>query len=70
MAGADRRPGAEEKAPKLDPFSMAFKAKKEQLYDRVKLSVGQLNIIIYIAAGALAVVILLILLEAAGLFRL
>ena len=57
-----------EKAP--DPLSMAVKARKEQWYDRVKLTVRQMDVIIRIIWVLLGIVVLLIILEAAGIFRL
>ena len=54
----------------LDPFSTAVKLKKEQWYSKVKLSVRQMNVIIWIVFGLLAVVVALIILEAAGIFKL
>ena len=59
---------AREKA--LDPFSQAIKEKKEGWYDKVKLTVHQMDVIIWIVSGLLAAVIVLIALEAAGIFRL
>lgn len=52
------------------PFSKAFQEKKEDWFDHVPLTVHQLDIIIGIAVAALAVVIVLIVLEAAGIFKL
>ena len=54
----------------LDPFSTAVQLKKEQWYSKVKLSVRQMNVIIWIVFGLLAVVVALIILEAAGIFKL
>ena len=55
---------------KLSPFSQAVKAKKESLYDKVKVSLKTLDIIIWVAGIALAIVILLMILEATGIFKL
>jgi len=55
---------------KLSPFSQAVKAKKESLYDKVKLSLKTLDVIIWVAGIALAIVILLMILEATGIFKL
>ena len=55
---------------KLSPFSQAVKAKKESLYDKVKLSLKTLDVIIWVAGIALAIVILLMILEATGVFKL
>jgi len=55
---------------KLSPFSQAVKAKKESLYDKVNLSLKTLDVIIWVAGIALAIVILLMILEATGIFKL
>ena len=60
----------EKKEKALDPLSMAVKARKEQWYDRVKLTVRQMDVIIRIVWALLGVVVLLIILEAAGIFKL
>ena len=75
-----RRSSAQEKGPAdrgqarqegaLSPFSLAVKAKKEEWYDKVKLTVRQMNAIIWIVSGLLAIVVILIILEAAGIFKL
>ena len=57
------------KEKQLSPFSRAVKARKEEMYDKVKLSVKTLDIIIWVAGIALGIVILLMALEAAGLFK-
>lgn len=58
------------KEKQLGAFSQAVKDRKEKLYDKVKLNVRQLDIIIWIAGIALAIVILLMILEATGIFKL
>jgi len=57
------------KEKQLSPFSQAVKAKKEGLYDKVKVSVKTLDVIIWVAAIALGAVIVLMALEAAGIFK-
>ena len=57
------------KEKKLSPFSQAVKARKEGLYDQVKVSLKTMDIIIWITAIALGVVILLMVLEATGIFK-
>ena len=57
------------KEKKLSPFSQAVKARKEGLYDKVKVSLKTMDIIIWITAIALGVVILLMVLEATGIFK-
>ena len=53
----------------LDGFSAAMDAKKKLLYGKLPITVKQVDIILWIAGGLLAVVVLLIILEAAGIFR-
>ncbi|MDO4739756.1 MAG: hypothetical protein Q4A66_03735 [Eubacteriales bacterium] len=60
----------EKREKALDPISAAVKNKKEQWYDKVQLSVGQLNVIIYITVGLLVLVFLLMILESLGIFKL
>ena len=66
----EREKALEAREKALDPFSLAVKMKKEAWYDKVKLTVRQMDIIIWIVSGLLAVVILLIILESAGVFKL
>ncbi|MBR4538823.1 MAG: hypothetical protein IKO52_08265 [Clostridia bacterium] len=66
----EREQALEKRERELGPFSQAVKTKKEEWYDKVKLSVRQMDVIIWIIYGLLAVVILLIVLEAAGIFKL
>ena len=61
---------AKEKELQLGPFSQAVQNKKEEWYDKVKLSVRQLDIVIWIVSGLLVVVLILIILEATGIFKL
>lgn len=53
----------------LDGFSAAMDARKKQLYGKLPMTVRQMDIILWISCGALAVVVLLIILEAAGIFK-
>ena len=66
----EREQALEKRERELSPFSQAVKIKKEEWYDKVKLSVRQMDVIIWIVYGLLAVVIVLIVLEAAGIFKL
>ena len=66
----EREQALEKREKELGPFSQAIKVKKEEWYDKVKLSVRQMDVIIWIVCGLLAAVILLIVLEAAGIFKL
>ena len=58
------------KEKQLSPFSQAVKARKEGLYDKVKLSLRTLDVIIWGAGIALAIVVALMILEATGIFKL
>ena len=53
----------------LDGFSAAMDAEKKLLYGKLPITVKQVDIILWIAGGLLAVVVLLIILEAAGIFK-
>ena len=66
----EREQALEKRERELSPFSQAIKIKKEEWYDKVKLTVRQMDVIIWIVSGLLAVVVLLIVLEAAGIFTL
>lgn len=54
---------------KLGPFSQAIQDKKEEWYDKIKLSVHQIDIVIWIVSGLLVIVLILIILEATGIFK-
>ena len=60
----------EEREKKLGEFSSAVKEKKEEWYDKVKLSECQLTVIIRIVYVLLGIVAVLIILEATGVFKL
>lgn len=66
----EREQALEKRERELSPFSQAVKIKKEEWYDKVKLTVRQVDVIIWIVSGLLAVVVLLIVLEAAGIYKL
>ena len=66
----EREQALEKRERELSPFSQAVKMKKKEWYDKVKLSVRQMDVIIWIIYGLLAAVIVLIVLEAAGIFKL
>ncbi len=53
----------------LDAFSAAMDAKKKQLYGKLPVTVKQVDIILWISCGLLAVVVVLIILEATGIFK-
>ena len=66
----EREQALEKRERELSPFSQAVKIKKEEWYDKVKLSVRQMDVIIWIICGLLTVEVLLIILEAAGIYKL
>ena len=51
------------------PFSENFQSRKESWYDKVPLTVKQLDVIVYVGIAALVVVFILIALEAAGIYK-
>lgn len=51
------------------PFSRAFQKKKDGWYGHINVSIKQLDVIIGIGIAALAVVAVLIVLEAAGIYK-
>ena len=65
----EKEKALDEREKNLDAFSAAVKAKKEAWYDKLHLSVRQLDVIIWAVSGLLAIVVLLIILEAAGIFK-
>ena len=60
----------EKREKALDTLSMAVKHKKEQWYNKVNLSVKQLDVIIWITGGLLVIVFIMMILESVGLFEL
>ena len=53
----------------LGYFSQAVKDKKESLYDRIHVSVKTMDKIIWVVSILLAIVVILIILEATGVFK-
>ena len=66
----EREAALNQRERELGPFSQAIKIKKEEWYDKVRLTVKQMDVIIWIVSGLLVVVVILIILEAAGIFKL
>ena len=66
----EREKAVEKRERALDPISLAVKTKKEQWYSKVKLSVRQLDVIIWITGGLLVIVFIMMILESLGLFKL
>ena len=65
----EREQELDRREKELDGFSAAMDAKKKLLYGKLPITVKQVDIILWIAGGLLAVVVLLIILEAAGIFK-
>ena len=59
----------EEREKKLDAFSAAMDAKKKTLYGKLPITLKQVDMVLYIALGALGIVVVLIVLEALGIFK-
>ena len=66
----EREKKLEKRERELDAFSSAVKRKKEEWYDRVPLNEKQLTVIIRVVYVLLGIVGVLIILEAAGIFKL
>ena len=60
----------EKKERELGFFSQAVKNKKESLYDRIHVSVKTMDKVIWVVSILLAAVVILIILEATGVFKL
>ncbi|MDO5435462.1 MAG: hypothetical protein Q4G19_03740 [Clostridia bacterium] len=59
----------EEALRKESFLTTAVREKKEEWYDKVHLTVHQLDIVIYVVIALLVIVGILIILEAAGIFK-
>lgn len=75
QSGSGKALEKQEKAPawrekELGPFSSALKERKEELYDKVKVSEKTLTAVIRVVYVLLGIVVLLIIMEAAGIFKL
>ncbi len=66
----EREKKVEKREKQLGFFSQAVKDKKESWYDRIHVSVKTMDVIIWIVSILLAAVIVLIILEATGVFKL
>lgn len=67
---AEREKELEQRERKLGAFSQAVQNKKESWYDRIHVSVKTMDWVIGIVSGLLVIVIILIILEATGVFKL
>ena len=65
---AEREKQLEKK--ELGFFSQAIKDKKESWYDRINVSVKTMDRIIWVISALLVIVVILIVLEATGIFKL
>ena len=66
----EREKKLEKREKELGFFSQAVKDKKESWYDRIHVSVKTMDWIIRIVTGLLVIVVILIILEATGIFKL
>ena len=66
----EREKKVEKRERELGFFSQAVKDKKESLYDHVHVSVKTMDKVIWVVSGLLVIVIILIILEATGVFKL
>lgn len=66
----EREKKLEKREKELGFFSQAVKEKKESWYDRIHVSVRTMDWIIRIVTGLLVIVVILIILEATGIFKL
>ena len=66
----EREKKLEKRERELGFFSQAVRDRKESWYDHIHVSLKTMDTIIWIVSGLLAVVIILIILEATGVFKL
>ena len=66
----EREKRLEKRERELGFFSQAVRDRKESWYDHIHVSVKTMDTIIWIVSGLLAIVIILIILEATGVFKL
>ena len=66
----EREKALEKKEKELGFFSQAVKDKKESWYDHIHVSVKTMDRIIWVVSILLAIVVILIILEATGVFKL
>ncbi len=66
----EREKKVEKRERELGFFSQAVKDKKESLYDHVHVSVKTMDKVIWVVSALLVIVIILIILEATGVFKL
>ena len=66
----EREKKLEKKERELGFFSQAVKDRKESWYDRIHVSVKTMDRIIWVISALLVIVVILIILEATGIFKL
>ena len=66
----EREKKLEKREKELGFFSQAVKNKKESWYDHIHVSVKTMDRIIWVVSILLAIVVILIILEATGVFKL
>ena len=66
----EREKKLEKRERELGFFSQAVRDRKESWYDHIHVSLKTMDTIIWIVSGLLAIVIILIILEATGVFKL
>ena len=66
----EREKKLEKRERELGFFSQAVKERKESLYDHVHVSVKTMDKVIWVVSGLLVIVVILIILEATGVFKL
>ena len=60
----------EKREKELGFFSQSVQDKKESMYDRIHVSVKTMDRIIWVVSALLTIVVILIILEATGVFKL
>ena len=66
----EREKNLAKREKELSFFSQALKDKKESWYDRINVSVKTMDRIIWVVSALLTIVVILIILEATGVFKL
>ena len=66
----EREKRLEKREKELGFFSQAVKNKKESWYDHIHVSVKTMDRIIWVVSALLTIVVILIILEATGVFKL
>ncbi|MBR2661773.1 MAG: hypothetical protein IKE15_10310 [Clostridia bacterium] len=66
----ERERKIEKREKELGFFSQAVRDKKESWYDHIHVSVKTMDRIIWVISGLLVIVVILIILEATGIFKL